>query len=81
VAKSRGVKLGTFGKVLAKRNKERSRQFFKRLQPVLSQLQKKGFKTAQSIANELNRRKVRTYRKGSVWHIGMVYKLLNRMGT
>ncbi len=76
VAKRRGKKLGKFGKILAQRNICRSKAFVKRLAPILVRLKKSGFKTAHDIAAELNRMRIKTYRKDGVWSIGSVYHLL-----
>ncbi|UAY53177.1 recombinase family protein [Ferruginibacter albus] len=79
VAKKRGVRLGEFGKVLAKRNINRSKIFLERMKPILLRLKRLGFKSAQSIADELNKRKVKTYRKNGSWQTGSVYILLRKI--
>lgn len=79
VAKSKGKKLGKFGKVLAKRNIKRSQAFIKRMKPILQKLLKQGIHRAKDIVAFLNSKEIRTYRKGGIWHIGSVYHLLQKM--
>lgn len=78
-AKKRGVELGKNGKTLAIKNRANSLLFAKRLQPVIQDLKNEGFKTIQSITNELNKRKVPTYRTGSKWHKSTVHKITAKL--
>lgn len=77
-AKKRGVRLGTYGKVLAKRNRGASKAFARKLAPVISQLKMEGFKTIQSLTDELNKRKIKTYRFGCRWHKSTVYNVIKK---
>lgn len=76
-AKKRGVVLGENGKVLATKNKEASLLFAKALQPVLQELKGEGFKTIRAITNELNKRRIPTFRTGSKWHTSTVHKIMH----
>ncbi|UAY53213.1 recombinase family protein [Ferruginibacter albus] len=76
-ARRRGVKLGKFSKILAKRNSKRSRSFAKKMKPIILKLKKQGFTSLQKISDELNRRKIPTYRIDSKWHKSTVHNLLN----
>lgn len=80
-AKRRGVQLGTHGKVvLSKQNKEAARSFAKKMKPTIVKLNKEGFKSIRSIRDELNKRKVPTYRNnGEQWHYSNVYNLMRRI--
>lgn len=78
-AKRRGVLLGTFGKVLAERNKMRSIEFAIKMQPIINRLKEGGFISVQSLTDELNKRKVPTYRPRSKWHKSTVHKLLSKI--
>jgi DNA invertase Pin-like site-specific DNA recombinase len=77
-AARRGVKLGTYGKdVLSAKNKLDARLFRELLNPILVELCQSGFTTVRAIRDELNRRKVPTFRgAGHVWHIATVYRLI-----
>jgi DNA invertase Pin-like site-specific DNA recombinase len=77
-AKARGIKLGTHGKVLAKRNRERADEQAKALEPVLRELRKAGKHTVRSIADALNERQVPSPRGGN-WHAQSVANLLKRI--
>lgn len=76
-AKKRGVKLGSNGKVLAHNNKQRAKDFAKKIEPVILAIRKDGFVTVQAITDELNKRKIETYRPGAKWHKSRVYKLIS----
>lgn len=78
-AKKRGVILGKNGKDLAIKNKADSLRFAVKIQPVIQALKSEGFKTIQSITNELNKRKIPSYRVGSKWHKSTVHKIIGRL--
>lgn len=80
-AKRRGVQLGQHGKnVLSKENQATADRFAEGMKPTIAGLKKEGFKTIRAIRDELNRRKVPTYRNnGQEWHFSSVYNLLQRM--
>jgi DNA invertase Pin-like site-specific DNA recombinase len=79
-AARRGVILGAYGKeVLSVKNKNDARLFREGLKPLLIELCQSGFKTVAAIRDELNRRKVPTFRgAGHVWHLATVYGLLKK---
>ena len=77
-AKERGVKLGLYGKVLAKQNKTSADQFAMRITPTISDIKQTGHYTVQQICNELNRRCIKTSR-GNGWHISSTHNLLKRI--
>jgi len=81
-AKRRGVILGEHGRaVLSKKNKQAANEFAEQVRPVIDVLKAEGFTTIRAIRDELNNRKVPTYRNnGQNWHIPSVYALLKRMG-
>ena len=77
-AKARGVKLGRYGaEVLAPRYCEEARQRAKKLEPIIHELQKKGY-SRNRIAAELNQRKVPTPRGGR-WDHSTVRNVLERL--
>lgn len=82
-AKQRGVRLGSFGRdVLAERNKERSHAFALALLPTIRFLQQSGHTTVRSLASELNRLRVPTFRNtGQKWHISTVHKLIRQIDS
>lgn len=75
-AKRRGVLLGKYGKQLAIRNKEASKKFAAQLYPIITKLKSEGYASIQSITDELNKRKVSTYRSGARWHKSTVHKMI-----
>jgi DNA invertase Pin-like site-specific DNA recombinase len=77
-AKARGKRLGRHGaEVLAPRLREEARQRAKKLEPLMRELQEKGF-SQNRIAAELNKRKVPTPRRGR-WDHSSVRNVLNRL--
>lgn len=82
-AKARGVRLGNpvnLAEASAKGSaatKAQADQFAANLMPLLRQLQASGIKTVRALADELNRRGVRTAR-GGIWHPATVHGLLHR---
>lgn len=77
-AKARGVKLGTYGPVLARQNRDKARAQAKELRPVVAALRKAGRTTVRAIMEELNRRGIKTLR-GGVWRPQTVNVLLHRI--
>lgn len=80
-AKLRGIELGSYGRhVLSKLNKLHSEQFARKMRPLITQLHAKGIVTVRAIADELNRKRVPTFRRhGHKWHTTTVFNLLKRL--
>ena len=80
-AKRRGVKLGRYGKqVLSKQNSQNAKQFANQMEPIILDLKAEGFTTVRAITEELNNRKIPTYRRnGQDWHVPTVFNLLKRL--
>ena len=77
-AKARGVRLGRHGaEVLAPRYQAEARQRAKELEPLIRDLQAKGY-SRNRIAGELNKREVPTPRRGQ-WDHSSVRNVLNRL--
>jgi DNA invertase Pin-like site-specific DNA recombinase len=77
-AKARGVKLGRHGaEVLAPKYRDEARQRAKEIEPLIRELQEKGY-SRNRIAIELNKRKVPTARGGR-WDHSSVRNVLNRV--
>lgn len=79
-AKRRGVRLGTNGKALARRNKRQAHEFARKMAPVIGGLAGRGVTTVRGVAKELNRRKVPTFTGSGRWHPATVHALLKRIG-
>lgn len=80
MAKKRGVKLGEYGKnVLAKRNKKASKDFAKKMKPVIKTIEKEGYSTIREITQRLNELKIKTYTESGKWHINTVHRLLKEI--
>lgn len=77
-AKRRGVKLGQYGKCLAALNRQAAITFSEGMVPIINTIKQEGFTTIQEITNELNKRKIATYRIGSSWHNSTVHKIIHR---
>jgi DNA invertase Pin-like site-specific DNA recombinase len=77
-AKARGIKLGTYGKTLARRNRDAARVQAKELRSVIKELRKSGKTSARAIMAELNQRGIKTLR-GGAWHPHTVNVLLHRI--
>lgn len=77
-ARARGVKLGAYGTVLARRNRELACEQAKRLEPLVDQMRATGKVTVRAIMDELNRRGIPTQR-GGPWHPQTVNVLLARI--
>lgn len=78
-ARKKGKKLGKNGKKLAIKNKKEADKFAAGLKPVIQSLNSKGIKSVRAIAEELNNRKVPTFRKDGQWHATTVFNLLARL--
>ncbi|WP_417831906.1 recombinase family protein [Terasakiella sp.] len=77
-AKARGVRLGSFGKELGRRNMESANAFAKELAPVIQEIKSDGLQTAKDIAHALNERGIKG-RMGGRWHAQSVINLLARL--
>jgi DNA invertase Pin-like site-specific DNA recombinase len=80
-AKARGVRLGSNGKRLAKKNQQAAHEFAESMRSTIAGIKGEGFTTLQSICSELNNRGVPTARGHGLWHISTLSKLLNRIGA
>lgn len=80
-AKRRGIELGKHGKyVLSQYNQIRADQFARTIMVIIEALKKEGFTTIRAIADELNKRKVPTFRQQKhKWHHNTIQNLLNRI--
>ena len=79
-AKARGVKLGRHGaEVLAPKYREEARQRAKELEPIIRDLQEKGY-SRNRIAMELNKRKMPTPRHGR-WDHSSVRNVMRRLSA
>ena len=79
-AKRRGVKLGKYAKVLSRKNKKKAQLFAKKMTPIIQKLRLKGIVTMRAITDELNRKKVPTFRRNNnKWHLTTVFNLLKRI--
>jgi DNA invertase Pin-like site-specific DNA recombinase len=79
-AKARGVKLGRHGaEVLASHYRDEARQRAKELEPVMREMQSKGY-SMRRMATELTRRKVKTPR-GGAWHAQTVKMVMQRIAA
>jgi len=80
-AKAMGVKLGRHGKkVLSKTNRVAADLFAKNMVNIIKELHAEGYIDIRSITEELNRRRIPTFRgKGRRWHLRTVNLLLKRI--
>ena len=79
-ARQRGVELGWHGKyVLSKRNKRQAEIFARRLRPLLLVLIIEGHTSTRTLAAEMNKRNIPTYRPGGRWHRTSVHNVLERL--
>jgi DNA invertase Pin-like site-specific DNA recombinase len=78
-AKRKGTKLGTYSKVLSKKNKKDSWDFALKMRPVINKLNKEGIETIREIMNSLNERKIATVTGKGQWHVNTVYRLLKKI--
>lgn len=80
VKKARGEELGTYGKyVLSQINKDKADDFALAVYPVIEKLQTRGILSIRDLADEMNRKKIPTYRPGSKWHPTTVFNILQRV--
>lgn len=77
-ARRRGVKLGTFGKELAKRNKGAAQENARNLAPIVAEIRAAGHTTIRAIAEQLNARGIASPR-GARWHVPAVHRLIKNM--
>ena len=79
-AKARGTELGKNGRyVLAPRNKRNADRFALDIAVVIGNLQKEGFCTLRTLADELNQLQIPTFRRnGSRWHPSSLHTLIKR---
>jgi DNA invertase Pin-like site-specific DNA recombinase len=79
-AKARGVKLGRHGaEVLAGKYQEEARQRALQLEPIMREMQSKGY-SMRRMATELTKRKVKTPR-GGAWHPQTVKMVMQRLAA
>jgi len=74
-AKRRGVKLGTYGRELARQNKAAAAEHARKLAPTVAEIRASGVQSVRAVAEELNRRGVPSAR-GARWHVPAVFRLL-----
>ena len=79
-AKRRGVRLGTYGQVLARVNRAESLKHAGRVSPSIEVARSEGCVTLQSIADYLNKSGVETA-KGGRWHATSVRRILERLSA
>lgn len=81
VAKSKGVKLGKYGKnVLSKKNKRSADKFARKMKPVISIYYQQGHRSVRKLATILNMDGITPYYgKKAKWHVTTVYNLLQRI--
>ena len=84
-AKARGVKLGTYAPVLAKKNKDEADAFAKTLAVSLKEgikyaMDKSGKVSHKGLADYFNSRKIKTAREGK-WHNTTIRNLCKRLGV
>ena len=79
-AKRRGVKLGTYATTLAETRRKEYVLFAKKMKPTIEKLTDAGFSTIRELADELNRRKLKTVTgKEAKWHVSTVHKLIKQI--
>ncbi|MFD1258564.1 recombinase family protein [Mucilaginibacter terrae] len=78
-AKKRGVELGKNSKILSVVNKQAADDFAVKLSPMIRRLNKRGIITTRAVCEELNKKKVPTFRTGGRWHPSTVHTLMNRL--
>ena len=78
-AKTRGVRLGPHGVVLASRYRAEADERARALAPTLRELQERGM-SLRDIARELTKRKQPTPR-GGAWHPQLVRRIVQRLGA
>lgn len=75
---NRGVKWGTFGKELARRNKAAAQENAHSLAPTVAEIRAAGHTTVRAITEQLNARGIPSPR-GARWHIPAVHRLIKNM--
>lgn len=81
-AKARGVELGKYGKyVLSVQNRQNADRFAQMMMPVFFELKQSGITTVRAIADELNRRKIPTFRQRESWYATTVHNVIRRLGA
>lgn len=81
-AKRNGKVLGRTAKeILAPRNAAAAVQFAEQTRPTIEEIRAAGFKSIRAICAELNKRKVPTFRAGSLWHYSSVNAILKRIDS
>jgi len=78
-AKAKGTKLGTYGATLAKNNQDAALAFSAGLQDIISDIRASGHHTTRAVCDELNRRKIATFRGVGQWHLPATQNLLKRI--
>ncbi len=78
VAKSRGVKLGKNGKVLAKQNRDAADVFAAEAGPMIDQLRSNSSMSYRAISDHLNVSGEITTTRGGAWHEASVFRLHKR---
>jgi DNA invertase Pin-like site-specific DNA recombinase len=79
-AKARGMKLGRHGaEVLAPKYRDEARRRAMQLEPIITELKRRGYSMAR-IATELNKRRVATPRGGR-WDHSSARNVLKRIGA
>jgi DNA invertase Pin-like site-specific DNA recombinase len=79
-AKARGVVLGAYGKVLAKRNADDARAFSLTVQDAVHRARDDGAKSLADVAHALNGAGIAS-RAGKRWHPASVSRLFERLGA
>ena len=77
-AKARGVDWGTYGQVLAAKNRHEAQVSAESLRPLIFELKLNGCRGPKALAEELNKREVPT-RNGGKWHPMTVRRLMQRL--
>lgn len=79
-AKERGIVLGAHGAILGAQNHQDASRRAEDLKSIVTELQSAGFNTVRSLAQELNRRGIKTA-QNRLWHKTSVHRLLNRLAA
>jgi len=81
-AAKKGVKFGGNSRKRKRTMQRKRRKYLKRIKQIIKNIQKRDITTVRGITNDLNRRKVKTFRgnKGG-WHISTVHKLLHELSS
>lgn len=79
-AAKKGVKFGGNSRKRKKTMQRKRKAFLKRIKPVIRRIQKE-FRTVRDIADELNRKKIRTFRGNSKWHLSTVHKVMRDLSS